>query len=263
MLASSNIVSVCVGRTHSLGLTADGKVLAWGMDTFGETIVPPDLTNAVAIAAGEAHSVAMLADGSVRTWGDNRFGQLNAPPDLTNAIAISARGLHSLALRSDGSAVSWGSYQNVYYIMDLISPPAMTNVIAISAGSEHGLALTSEGKVLAWGLDFLGQTNMPAAVAGNSNIIAISAGAFNSMALAAERAPLQRAPLLNPTVAPGRAASFAIESEVNRVYRLEFKDSLEDPDWKALPLVAGTGKPITLLDPAPSTACRFYRVRRW
>ncbi len=261
VLASSNIVSVCVGRTHSLGLTADGKVLAWGWDRFGETVVPPDLSNTVAIAAGEAHSVALLADGSVRVWGDNRFGQLNVPSNLTNVIAISARGMHSLALRSDGSAVSWGAYQNESYTQDLISPPAMTNVIAISAGSEHDLALTSEGNVVAWGLNPSGQTNVPASVAGN--IIAISAGAFHSMALAAERAPLQRAPLLNPTVVPGKAASFAIESEVNRVYRLEFKDSLEDPDWKALPLVAGTGNPITLLDSAPSTVCRFYRVRRW
>jgi hypothetical protein len=35
------------------------------------TNVPPDLTNAVAIAAGSGHTLALTAEGRVVAWGNN------------------------------------------------------------------------------------------------------------------------------------------------------------------------------------------------
>ena len=54
-------------------------------------------------------------------------------------------------------------------------------------------------------------------------------------------------------------------TESGRVYRLEYKNSLADPNWTALPLVAGNGRMLQLTDPTATTnmRARFYRVRRW
>jgi len=71
--------------------------------------VPRELTNAVAIAAGRIHSVALTADGRIFAWGDNRYGQCNVPANATNVVAISASETRTLILKGDGSVQSWGS----------------------------------------------------------------------------------------------------------------------------------------------------------
>src|SRR5205823_6671338 len=42
-----------------------GQVIAWGDGSFGQTNLPPGLTNLAAIAAGDYHSVALKTDGTV------------------------------------------------------------------------------------------------------------------------------------------------------------------------------------------------------
>jgi hypothetical protein len=42
---------------------------------------------------------------------------------------------------------------------------------------------------------------------------------------------------------------------------LQFKDSLPDPGWNALPAVTGDGTVMTLTDSTATVAPRFYRVR--
>jgi alpha-tubulin suppressor-like RCC1 family protein len=70
--------------------------------------VPADATNVVSISAGWAHNLALRADGSVLAWGDNRYGQTTVPASATNVVAIEAGFYHSLALRSDGTVIAWG-----------------------------------------------------------------------------------------------------------------------------------------------------------
>jgi len=48
-----------------------------------------------------------------------------------------------------------------------------------------------------------------------------------------------------------------------RVYALEFKNSLTDSSWTALPLIAGNGGLLRLTDSSASAGQRFYRVRQW
>ncbi len=48
--------------------------------------------------AGGCHSLALQSDGTVVAWGDNRFGQTNVPPGLSNVVAIAAGYYHSLAI---------------------------------------------------------------------------------------------------------------------------------------------------------------------
>ena len=79
-------------------LLPNGRVVAWGDDSYGQSSVPPDLTNAVAVAAGDYHSLALRADGTVIAWGP-REDATAVPVGLSNVVAIAAGGSHSLALQ--------------------------------------------------------------------------------------------------------------------------------------------------------------------
>ena len=80
-------------------------MVSWGLPNA----VPASATNVVSIAAGWGHSLALRADGAIVAWGDNSYGQCNVPASATNVVAISAGYYHSLALRSDGTLLAWGA----------------------------------------------------------------------------------------------------------------------------------------------------------
>lgn len=65
---------VDVGFFHTVGLAADGTVLACGDDSFGQCQVSgwKDVT---AVAAGAYHTAALLSDGTVKAAGRNSEGQ--------------------------------------------------------------------------------------------------------------------------------------------------------------------------------------------
>ncbi len=63
-------------------------VVAWGLNSSGQTNVPPALTNVVAIAGGGAHSLALQANGKVVAWGYDVYGQTDVPAGLSNVVAI-------------------------------------------------------------------------------------------------------------------------------------------------------------------------------
>ena len=91
-----------------LALKADGTVIAWGNNNYGQINIPVGLNKVVQISAGGNHSLALKADGTVVAWGDNYNGQINIPAGLNNVVQIAAGGGHSLALKVDGSIVAWG-----------------------------------------------------------------------------------------------------------------------------------------------------------
>ena len=84
---------------------APGYLAGWGQLPG---LTPVGLDNVIAIAGGQSHAVALRADGTVVAWGDNEFGQISVPAGLTDVIAIAAGDYHSLALKSDGTVVAWG-----------------------------------------------------------------------------------------------------------------------------------------------------------
>src|SRR5260221_4933466 len=60
----------------SVSVPAFGQnVVAWGSDAFGQIDVPLSATNAVSVACGYTHSLALRADGTVMGWGSNGFGE--------------------------------------------------------------------------------------------------------------------------------------------------------------------------------------------
>jgi hypothetical protein len=55
----SNVIAVAGGTAHSLALSADGTVVAWG--SYVQNDVPNGLTNVIAIADGTDHCLAIVA----------------------------------------------------------------------------------------------------------------------------------------------------------------------------------------------------------
>ena len=69
-------MTVAAGGGHSLGLKADGSIVGWGHNNYGQTNVPAPNTGFVGVAAGAYHSLAIRrvlgdadADGDV-DWVD-------------------------------------------------------------------------------------------------------------------------------------------------------------------------------------------------
>ncbi|MBK8520727.1 MAG: trypsin-like serine protease [Chitinophagaceae bacterium] len=90
---------------------------------FTPTVIP-GIENAIAIAAGFNHSLVLLADGSVMAFGVNTYGELGRSPGtlstlpnpvparipgLKRIVAIAAGQYVSMALDADGKLWRWGS----------------------------------------------------------------------------------------------------------------------------------------------------------
>ena len=211
------------GWDHSLLLTRDGNILAWGGNYAGQLgdgttidrgtpLQVTGLSGAAAFAAGGAHSLAVTPDGRVWAWGVNNWGQLGdgsdtffrtTPaeiPGLTNVAGVAASGFHTLALRQDGAVWAWGS--NEYGQLGIgnadisdhsvpVGVPGLSGVIDVSAGPIHTVALTQDGAVWAWGSNQGGQlgdgTNTdrstPTRLNGVTDIAAVGAGLRHTLAL--------------------------------------------------------------------------------
>ncbi len=215
------VTSISAGGRHSLALLADGTVVAWGYNGFGqlgdgstltgEVPVPVSgLSGVKAVAAGGNHSLALLSNGTVMAWGDNESGQLGngnttesevpvAVKGLSGVKAIAAGANHSLALLSNGTVMAWGDDESGQLgngsVKSSTVPVAvknLTGVAAVSAGEEFSLALLSDGTVKGWGSNEKRQlanssveegSNVPVAVGGLSGVTAIAAGAQHGLAL--------------------------------------------------------------------------------
>ncbi|MDQ3980108.1 MAG: hypothetical protein M3314_11225, partial [Actinomycetota bacterium] len=121
---------IAAGAYHSLAVSTEGAVLAWGWNGYGQLgdgttterhlpVVVRGLSAVRTVSAGWLHSLAVLADGTVRAWGWNAVGQLgdgtstdrHTPvpiPRLTDVRSASAGVFHSLVIRMDGSVWTWG-----------------------------------------------------------------------------------------------------------------------------------------------------------
>ena len=95
-LKRKHVKAIAAAENHSLCVTSDGCVWAWGSNQFGQLgentmngagnnsssrSIPKQVEElkqipCVAVAAGERHSVALSARGEVYTWGNNASGQL-------------------------------------------------------------------------------------------------------------------------------------------------------------------------------------------
>jgi len=220
----TNFTAVATGSHFSLGLRQDGSVAGWGDDQFGQSAVPPGLSDIVAIAAGGRNiCLALKSDGTVLGW-----GHVKVPQCLSNIVAIAGGGTwggfggpggNGLALKGDGTVMQWDTrsgettetptnLSNVVAVAaggtfslalkkdrtltgwgNISVPSELGNVVAIAAGGTHGLALKSDGTIQGIGnIDF-----KPVAIpTGLSNVVAIATGDGFSLAITTNRAVANR-----------------------------------------------------------------------
>ena len=165
----SNIIKISVGTDHVVALTKEGKVYAWGANTYGQlgqnnttstsyakAVLGTDgqsyLTNIVDISTGAFGSVALDKNGYVYVWGNGTNGEMgnstttssNLPIKTTieNAIQVSIGSGHVGALTSDGIVWAWGANTNSQLGVNSttnISYPvrAAANVTELSLGAYH------------------------------------------------------------------------------------------------------------------------------
>jgi hypothetical protein len=98
------------------------------------------------------------------------------------------------------------------------------------------------------------QCSLPAAY---SNVFAMAAGTCHSLLLL--DAPSASPQLLSPEWT-GTSVSLAVPTLYRKNYALEFKNSLADTNWTALPAVGGNGALQMLSDPDAAAPQRFYRL---
>jgi hypothetical protein len=174
---------------------------------------------------------------------------------LTNVVVIAAGGEFSLALKADGTVVAWGGNDHG----ELAVPAGLANVIDIEAGYFQSLALKRDGTIVGWGNNSYGQSNVPSGVV---NAKAIASGTSHNLAVLGDGQSSNELVAFDPRYAP-EGFSVAVETWSGRVYALKYTDTLVNPLWTRLPLVAGTGGRVTLMDSASNSRSRFYRVRCW
>uniref|UniRef100_I3JE75 RCC1 and BTB domain containing protein 2 n=1 Tax=Oreochromis niloticus TaxID=8128 RepID=I3JE75_ORENI len=140
-LLSKRVTEVACGSHHTIALTTDGEVYAWGYNNSGQVgsgstanqptprRVSSCLQNKVVvnIACGQLCSMAVLDNGEIYGWGYNCNGQLG----LGNN----------------------GNQQTPCRIAALQG----VNIVQVACGYAHTLALTDEGFVYAWGANSYGQ----------------------------------------------------------------------------------------------------------
>ena len=136
-----DVVTVAAGKVHSLATDSDGKIYAWGDNSYGQSSVPDGLSDVIAVSAGANHSLALDSNGNVYAWGRNDYGQSTVPDGLENIIAVAAGENHSLALDSDGQIYAWGRSN----ISQSTVPDGLGSGISIAAAGDRSLLIVEDG----------------------------------------------------------------------------------------------------------------------
>lgn len=138
-----------------MALLADGTVIVWGNDTYGQVTDASLVSNVVYVESGTSTCFAVHGDGSVTRWG--LTSGAGAIPALSNVVKIAAGLTHALALLRDGTVVGWGSNTN-----GMATPPeGLTDVVEIAASQYHSMARKSDGSVVCWGQNTFGECDVP------------------------------------------------------------------------------------------------------
>jgi len=163
-----------------LGTAVSGAYSATPVQVTGASSVLLD--QVVSVEAGYEHCLAIRADGSVVSWGRNDYGQLGNSivshsaafttiPSLTGVTNVAAGNGFSLARTAGGAVYGWGrgdGYQLGTGTTTSSSVPALSilaeAVKSIDAGADYSIALASNGRVYEWGFNIRKPATSPSSL---------------------------------------------------------------------------------------------------
>ncbi|XP_043284859.1 RCC1 and BTB domain-containing protein 1-like isoform X3 [Venturia canescens] len=188
-LADKVVVEIACGSHHSLALTNEGEVYAWGQNSSGQVgsgistnqNTPRKVNSSLAgkkvvnIACGQSSSMAVTNYGEVYGWGNDSVGQLGTSKYVNQPNPHKVGGLsgiviekvvcgysHTLALSDEGELFVWGG--NAYGQLGLgtkvnscvpvkLNVPEMGRISDVAAVHYNhiSVAITHDGQVFMWG----------------------------------------------------------------------------------------------------------------
>jgi hypothetical protein len=162
--------SVWAWGRNSSGSFGDGSNPSAYTIIASPTLTQPGASYASA-ASGGFYTVGLKADGTVLAWGENTQGQLGdgtgtnrvSPKSVASGFAkLTSGGMHTLGIKFDGTLWAWGygydgevgdgGNQNRYLPTQIGS-----SFVQIAAGPYHSVGIKSDGTLWAWGLNRSGQ----------------------------------------------------------------------------------------------------------
>lgn len=222
--------TIAAGDSHTVGLKADGTVVATGTNVNRQCNVS-DWTGIMAVAAGDYHTVGLKADGTVVATGRNDDGRCDVS-GWSDIVAVAAGSFHTVGLKADGTVVAIGNNASGQCAVSRWS-----DIVAVAAGGSHTVGLKEDGTVVAAGNNEDGQCE----VSDWSNIVAVAAGNNHTVGLKADgTAMTMRARISTRRMTTDGLNSRTIESQYRVVERVEF-------NWSNLKtVVAGSSYTIGL-----------------
>ncbi|PIA44939.1 hypothetical protein AQUCO_01700488v1 [Aquilegia coerulea] len=171
------VMSFGDGSHGALGLPSSS--IGLGIHAFEPTKIPNLPSNITSIGAGHYHSLAVTAQGEVWAWGRNNEFQLgrgnngsstslswNEPNKVEGLEKVRVRsvfgsGVVSAAIGDDGSLWVWGKSKRGQLgigkgviessLPTRVDALAGEHIVKVSLGWGHALAYTEDGKLFGWG----------------------------------------------------------------------------------------------------------------
>ncbi|XP_018347925.1 PREDICTED: LOW QUALITY PROTEIN: X-linked retinitis pigmentosa GTPase regulator [Trachymyrmex septentrionalis] len=186
-LAGPRIVQLAAGSHHSMALTSDGGVVAWGSNLEGQLGLPeisglvykpmkvPIPEPVKEISAGYYHSVFLAESGLIYVCGESESGKLGlninfstqvAPKQMqlpAPALHVACGGHHTFILAENGNIYCSGSNDsgqlgmginiNETHTPKLLPRGALQDekIVKIACGESHSAILTESGKLFTCG----------------------------------------------------------------------------------------------------------------
>ena len=184
-----HLSSISANDYHVIAVRNDRTVIATGDNYYGQCNVQ-DWQNIISVAAGLQHSVGLKADGTVVATNFVEYSGEAAEPytgqcdveGWSDIVSVCADGNFTIGLKSDGTVVTAGEYAKKYFS----EVKHWKNIIDISCNEHHVVGAKKDGTVVATspisGEHDYGQSN----VTDWSNIIDVSAGVYHTLGVKAD-----------------------------------------------------------------------------
>ena len=246
-----DIVAVAAGNHHTIGLKADGTVVAVGANGSGQCNVG-EWTDIEAVAAGFSHSIGLKTNGTVVAVGSNSKGQCDVS-EWSDIVAVSAGRLSTVGLKKDGTVVAVG--QNIAGQCDVSE---WSDIVAIAAGERHTVGLKKDGTVVAAGTNDSGQCN----VSNWTDIVAVAASSYSTMALKEDGTVVITGNSIGSSILQRNVTKWtSIGPNTTYIERPQKQAPYNDTGADTLPLYAtSTPTPVSTLSPEELSRLYEYSI---